>query len=395
MTARHVVINSNKWFSAVTDYSLQLSKFLKDNGDVVVCSFANSPLTTRAALLGLNIRIFSFIPYGFFAFIRCWVTLSKLLAERLTSETSENHFVWVFEGREHTLCAIHRLLNASLWKNTKLVRVRGQAQPIRASFFNRKLYLDLTDKIVFAAGAVARLAPFYLSNKQALVQLYCAPKALANGKKLKQFSFLADVPAIDFSQPVFLVVGRYDPVKGHAELIDAFAKANFNQQLVQLVCIGESQNVRMSSLFEKSVAALGSGKSEATRAFAENQQSTKRIFFFDERVENVRDFIASAHFGLIPSLGSEVICRVAVEFLQAGTPVVASYVGALNEVLTGSPARVYSPQSQQQFIEALEWAAEKAVDTPAHDKMRSDSQQKGDDYDLSRFSRLLNFVCDK
>ena len=43
--------------------------------------------------------------------------------------------------------------------------------------------------------------------------------------------------------------------------------------------------------------------------------------------------MSRTHLGVVCSLGSEVICRVAQEFLLCGAPIAVSGVGALKEVL--------------------------------------------------------------
>ena len=50
-----------------------------------------------------------------------------------------------------------------------------------------------------------------------------------------------------------------------------------------------------------------------------------------ERVPEIRKLIANTHVGVICSQGSEVICRVAEEFLLCGAPIYVSGVGSLGE----------------------------------------------------------------
>jgi hypothetical protein len=48
--------------------------------------------------------------------------------------------------------------------------------------------------------------------------------------------------------------------------------------------------------------------------------------------------MSGTHLGVIPSLGSEVICRVAQEFLLCGCPIFVSGVGSLEECLFSASA---------------------------------------------------------
>src|SRR5690606_1002039 len=63
--------------------------------------------------------------------------------------------------------------------------------------------------------------------------------------------------------------------------------------------------------------------------------------FTVERVSNPARLLSQTAVGLVPSLGSEIICRVAEEFLLCGTPVVAADVGALRECAQGDSGAAY------------------------------------------------------
>src|SRR5690606_32304942 len=55
-----------------------------------------------------------------------------------------------------------------------------------------------------------------------------------------------------------------------------------------------------------------------------------------EKVQNLAELLSETAVGFVPSIGSEVICRVAEEFLLCGTPVVAHDVGSLSECAFGN-----------------------------------------------------------
>ena len=53
------------------------------------------------------------------------------------------------------------------------------------------------------------------------------------------------------------------------------------------------------------------------------------------KVEDVTSVINAIDLGVISSLGSEAICRVAMEFMACNVPVISSNVGVLLEMLPG------------------------------------------------------------
>lgn len=398
MNASHLVINSNKWFSAVSDYSLQLTRFLQltQPNSVVFSGHSTSPLKEKVAAIGVPFLVLPLLPASVFSFFRSWFCLTQLL----THSVSKNAVVWTFEGREHSLCALHRFVHRKLWQEKTLVRIRGQAQILKSSATTKWIYSRATDKIVFAASAIARAVPIYFPASRAKVQLYCrSDEKTVTLTSFQKYEFLKDVPPIDFQNTVFLVVGRYDPVKGHTKLIDALSAARFESDAgkpVQFVFVGESQNVNAKDLFDYAKQKLGQGVSQGRRYYASNAAQTVRLYIFDERVTEVPDFMANSHFGIIPSLGSEVICRVAVEFLQRGTPVIASQAGALQEVLAGTPGRIFSLEKSDDLVSALVWANEVASDSSRHEKFRVSSREIGvSRFDLSQFSGLVAWVQSK
>lgn len=376
----------------MSDYSLQLARYLKQSDEelVLFAGHRGSPLVEKLEREKIRFEVIPLLPSGPSAFLKSWARLGQILKALGDGELC----VWTFEGREHTLCALHRRANPALWKNKTLVRVRGQAARLRGNSFDKWLYTRATDRIVFASAKLAREAPFYFAATQARVQLYCAGdldhKPVA--EKMTTLPFFQGVPDIDFSHPTFLVVGRYDPVKGHGQLLHAFARAGLSHaaQPVQLIFVGESQNIRASALFENAKQLLGKGLANGTRYFGESQSGDRRVYIFDERVPNVERLMASAHFGVIPSLGSEVICRVAVEFLHNATPLISSLAGALPEVLVGTPSRLFASDSEPQLVDALEWAIEVARDDARHENFRDVCRRIGvERYSLSRFSDVV------
>jgi glycosyltransferase involved in cell wall biosynthesis len=358
----HIVLNSNPWFSAVTDYSLQLAKFVssRQTARVIYCAPAGSVALRKADQSSLPTNPIPLFPFTLTRFFAAWHTLGELV------RSNKPAVVWVFEGREHTLCAIHRLMHRNLWGKTRIIRVRGQAAPVHSSLLNKWVYTRGISGVAFAAEVVKQRTAFDVPEKQRRVHLYCTAKlaepVLSLESAPSQIAVSRDF-SIDFSHPTFTVVARYDPVKGHKETIDALSRANFSPYLrdtqwLQMVFIGESQNVSAALLVEQAQNTFKTSAKQLSQSrwLVENPEKRLRLLIIDERVRDVAVWMRQSSFGLIPSLGSEVICRVAVEFLQQGTPLVSSNAGALAEVLPRSCALIYNAQEPQELAAALEKA---------------------------------------
>jgi glycosyltransferase involved in cell wall biosynthesis len=398
----HLVLNSNKWFSAVSAYSFQLALYLHHvrKAAVLLGAHPGSPLFERAELQEFQKKEIPFLPPGIGNFMRSWCCLSNILKQQISTQT----VVWTFEGREHTLCILHRAVMKSLWKHAILVRVRGQAGEVKPGYLNRLVYTRFTDKLVCVASIVARRIPFHLSATQSRVFPYCVeiPKTQEiqphTKKSIQRISFLENAPDIDFSDPVFLVVGRYDPVKGHEGLIKAFAKCAFTSETakVQLIFVGESKNVRARDLFETGKSLFAKSAEGKSRFWLADETGKKNIFIFDERRNDIEALMAQAHFGIIPSLGSEVICRVAVEFMKNGTPLLVSDAGALPEVAQGSPSRVFAAGHEESMCSALEWAYSMACDDVYHSRFRKRAQEfVATKYSWEKFDDMVSWITSR
>jgi glycosyltransferase involved in cell wall biosynthesis len=126
------------------------------------------------------------------------------------------------------------------------------------------------------------------------------------------------------SRPICLIFGRFDPIKGHREffsfwrlILERYSSLFPGDPKPLLKIVGRNENLTRDDLV---ASALKLGLASDTE-------------IVEGSVERPSELLNSAALGIVPSLGSEVICRVAQEFLLCGTPVLLSKAGALEEVL--------------------------------------------------------------
>jgi glycosyltransferase involved in cell wall biosynthesis len=376
-----------------------------ENADVLLMSQAEGPLVKRTAALGIPFVELPLLPSSLGAFCRSWIALSRSL--RNLRSKSAPHVVWTFEGREHTLCALHRIFCSSLWRGVRLVRVRGQAAPAKSHIFNRWIYTRASDAVVFVADVVRRRTSMAVSAERSKVFLYCADffagaRPWENGgsyarENVLEYTWGNEFPKIDFSQPLYTVIGRYDPIKGHRELLRAFSEMYVERGFCQLVFIGKTQNVQAAAISSFAAEVFrGEVRSDGTRFCVQSADGKKRLFVCDEQFSDIALFVSKAHWGVIPSLGSEVICRVAVEFLQNGTPCLAHDVGALAEVLRESPSRIVPLGDHASLVKNLEEAYVQCSNRESFLETRNHCRRFGRErYSWERFPELLKWILSR
>ncbi len=326
-----LMLNSNPWFSAVTDYSLQMALSMQSN-NIEVFYGAEKKSTVMDVICKKHKINFFYIPIhnvGVFNILRSLLKLIFILSSNNLIVKN----IYVFEGREHSLLIVLKVLFPFYFYRRKIIRVRGQSQKVKNNFFSKLVYKYYTDYIIFVANCVFKRVPIEIPKYRYEIQYYCKD---LNSKEicLLEYRFGNQIPELNLSNLTYLVLGRFDPVKGHDMLMQTFTHLEF-QKDTNLVLIGKSENIMASDLFEKY-------KENFEMSFYENStfylaKKNLKIYIIDEKLNDIYDLMSSVHFGIIPSLDSEVICRVGVEFLQSGVPCLYSNAGALPEVFSDFP----------------------------------------------------------
>jgi glycosyltransferase involved in cell wall biosynthesis len=391
---KHLFLNSNPWFSAVSDYSLQLALYLNQPDGVLYCSEVGHTAMQQKCLE--NHLPFKHLPIHRQTIISFMTSLIFII-QTLFKYKNKQIFFWTFEGREHSFCVVTKILFPFLWKNKKLIRVRGQAQRLKSNFFSRIIYNYLTNKIIFAADCIKKQVGFELNKNKTIVHYY-AKDAMPQKNYENRFYLDSSFPPIDKNKLSFLVIGRFDPVKGHDYLLEAFSKANFKDRFnntieSQLIFLGYKANINPQNIFLKHLSKFDIQKSNVNKFFLEDSSQKKQVFIIEEKINNIENLIATVSFGVIPSLGSEVICRVGVEFLQSGIPVLSSNVGALPEVLSVFSNLIFNSGDEENLKQKLEYSAAIFLEKNQYILLKDKAKLEGNNrFSSSSYNSLLNFI---
>jgi len=200
-----------------------------------------------------------------------------------------------------------------------LIRTVGEPRPPKKNFVNRWLHEKATDSIIVSCSASRQryLQAFHLQPEKMQV-IYPG---------FDSETFARYTPSGDFRRRYGIkddavlvgVVARLSPEKGHRFLLEAFAHIAADFPNARLVVAGADAREQTA---------------EDLKKLSHELQILDRVIFTGE-VEDVREVMAELSLGLIPSLRSEAICRVALEYMAWGVPIIATDVNILPDIVRG------------------------------------------------------------
>lgn len=301
-----------RWYNATAWYAVNLAKITQKMGhSVVVAGLPGSPPIKKAQEYGIEILEADFNTNNFFKLQKTIRSFNSFLMEFQPDVVNchRGEFFWYL--------AIKRYFNKINNNGWKLIRFRGDQRNTKGNIINKFLYRKAADAIIVSGGAIRNRLIDLLNCKNAVV--------IHGGVDRDLFKFNPDGrkrvrDEFGFSDRNFVVgiVGRFDPVKGHIVLIKAISHIYnvIGNKNIRLMIVGFDANITSKQIKDMLVA-----------------NCIDDISFMTGYRKDIVDVMSSLDLGVVSSLGSETICRVAMELMSVGIPVVASDVGVLPEVV--------------------------------------------------------------
>lgn len=316
-----------RWYNACAEYAVRLSAGLAARGhDVTLLGYRGSPPVVAARRLQVPVvETIDLRPGRLDGPAMAW-RLTDLLRRRriqvVNAHRSEDH--------------LFGALAAAVQPQVRLVRTRGDVRPPRQSGFNRVLYERRTDAHVMAAAFMRdRFYPGFRIPPARLVLIPPALdiKALRGGAPDRaEARRQLDLPA---TRPLVGLIGRWTANKGILGALEAFARVHAARPETLFVLAGEPYDLSRQDVEER-VRALG--LSESLRLLP--------------RMDDVRPLMRALDLGVVASVASEAICRVAMEFLTLATPVVGTAVNSIPEMVTHGEAGWIVPPADPEALAA-------------------------------------------
>ncbi|MDR1947591.1 MAG: glycosyltransferase family 4 protein [Desulfovibrio sp.] len=313
---RIIEVVNVRWFNATAWYGLNLSRLLRKAGhEVLVISPPGADSLAAARDMNLD-------PLP--------LDLTSLNPAALTHAT--RRITALLRDFTPHIVNCHRGESLILWgllkKNAPcaLIRTRGDQRPPRGGLPNRLLHTRLTDAVIAANSRSSAQCRDILGVPAD--RLYTIP----GGVDSARFAF--DPAGRDRLRRAFgftpddLVVGllgRFDKVKGHAELLEAA------QRIIQARAdAADARQTRLRLLF----IGFPAGLSEQDMKQAARDRGLEKITRITGKVQDVPAHISALDLGIIPSQGSEAIARAALEIMACGVPLIGTDAGVMPDLLS-------------------------------------------------------------
>jgi glycosyltransferase involved in cell wall biosynthesis len=302
-----------RWYNACADFALTQARALERLGhQVLLLADPGSPPAVKAKEMGLSLdeRVR-------FSSLNIAISISRL--NRIIKQFDPDVII-AHRGESHLVTAL-----AARKYRIPVVRFRGDVRIPRSDIFSRTLNEKMTAGI---AVATRRLKTIYAEN----YKLNGVPlEVIYPGVDLSRFP--RDISRNAFREKLGVgpgdvlvgIVGRLSPVKGHDVFLRAVSKAQGELAALKIVIAGEDAQLKSEDIL-KSAAEFGI-KNLKTRG----------------RIHNIEELMAALDIGVVASIGSEMICRVLLEYYAAGIAVVGSTINQVDEIMALSRAGIPVP----------------------------------------------------
>jgi len=289
-------------------YAFHLGRGLRSAGhDVFLYAQSDSPLAgwARAERLPLNDE-FDFHTSNPFGLLR----ISRHLRETICSFRPDILNPHCPPG--HALLA---------WANRKfdlpLVRTVAEPRSPKSNAINRWIHERNTDAMIYStASSLPRYKTAFNFTRQ--IQEVIHPGldlALFPPASMHNWRSKLNVP----ENALFgAIVARMNPEKGQELLIDALALLNENERARIVVLLTGDDNQQRTAADLRNLA-IRNGVVDSLR--------------FEPRLADIRPLLSEIDLGIITSSRSEAVCRIALEYMAYGKPIISTDVNILAEVV--------------------------------------------------------------
>ncbi len=332
------------WHSALAAYAFDQSAALSDRGHGI---YFAAPASSASASFALEKKFpLTLIPHR-----KSYMILGAVLKLKKLIENERIDIVNAHTGKAQTMAWLVSLISA---RPFAMIRTKADAKLPKNGFALGKTAVVIAgSKVIKEMYTTAGVDP----AKTEIIYQGATPQP--------------EAPATNNSPLRVGILGRLDPVKGHACFIEAAALVLAKFPAVEFFIAGREEDIKYASLQTR---AKELGIADSVKYLG--------------HVSDSASFTRSCDIGVIASLSSEAVSRAALEWLAAGKPLVATSVGSLPEFVASEwlvPPK--NPQALAGALQTLLESPEKRLAAGAGNRGRALK-----DFSLARFAEQTTCV---
>jgi len=303
---RIVFINDSPYWNAQSEYCVSLARQLNKKGHRVLylgrAKSKSLPYTEKYGIETVTIKCETMSGFRDLSLVKQFFKNGAEIAN-------------VFGAWSQNLAMLANWSRAKGASTVPLVRTRVFIHPVRGDWLQRKVYQKYVSLVIVPNESSRRdiIARLHLPERKVL--------CIYGGVDLNQFHpGISGVPLrkrLGLGQaPVVGLIARRSPVKGHRYFLEAagIIKARFPG--ARFLAVGIDDTISLKELTDMA-HKLGVQQETVFKGFQ----------------ENIQEAMAALDIGIISSIGSEEHCRVGLELMGMGKPVVGTRVGAVPEII--------------------------------------------------------------
>ncbi len=322
-----------RWWNASAYYAVTVAKALQDAGQkTLLVSPHHYPAAGKAR--EENIPVLSQVHTESVNPLQVFRNLVAL------NQAIQQHTIRVLNVHRPEDHAHAALMRAVMRLHCPVVRTITDVRYPKKNVINRYFHEHLTDFFIFSSRTSVHryqsVWPIFEEEENftiipgALDVDYFQPWPISHGLRKKY--------GIGQSEVVFGLIARLSPVKGHRIFLEAAARVRKRFPNARFLISGEAVEITHEDLRE-TAKKLGIEQS---------------VIFLEKRPD-VREIIATIDVGVVASLDSEVVCRIGMEMMAMGKPVIATRVNVLQEIIeSGKEGILVNPANPGELADAME-----------------------------------------
>ena len=308
LSIRSLQLITVRWWNATAYYAVSLAQWLQKAGHPVwVAGNPDYPAQQKAQTLGIptlpSLQLNRVSPWSI---LRNRALLAQTIREKriavVNAHRPDDHFYF-------------SLLRNS-FPELVLVRTIGDVRPPKAHPINKWLHLQATDFFIFSCRAnLMRYREVWPipEHRSAVIYSGIDTEAFSPTRNFMNLRRELNIPN---DAIVFGLIARFSPVKGHAVFLKAATQLHRHHPEAYFLISGEEVEISLADLQQQA-----------------QQLGIRSHVRFLPRQQDVRPLLNTIDVGVVCSLGSEAISRIATEYLAMGKPVIATRVNVLPEMI--------------------------------------------------------------